>query len=292
MMAQPCRAELTIRGRRGMLTDSGKLALEAHLADCASCRLDQQIFAGLDQESLVEIRDGARLERLSAAARAWAARRRGQSVDAKPGARHARLWAAAAAIFLLAGTAGAATWWMGRQPGRSPHTLPSSQSPRVAAAAPVIAVPLAAAIEPSERPRAVEHAPARPARAAAQVTAASLLRQAGDARREGEAERALTLYRRLQGDFAGTSEATLSQVPLGGLLFERGRAREALAQFDRYLDSVPRGVLVPEALYGRARALAALGDRPEEQRTWQRLLRDFPTSAYAPLARRRIAPSR
>jgi TolA-binding protein len=84
----------------------------------------------------------------------------------------------------------------------------------------------------------------------------------------------------------------LSQVPLGGLLFKRGRAREALAQFDRCLDSVPRGVLVPEALYGRARALAALGDHPEEQRTWQRLLRDFSTSAYAPLARRRIAPSR
>jgi hypothetical protein len=97
-----------------MLTKSGKLALEAHLADCASCRLDQQIFAGLDAESLIDIRDGARLERLSAAARAWAARRQGQFVDGKPGARHARLWAVAAAILLLAGTTVAATWWMGR----------------------------------------------------------------------------------------------------------------------------------------------------------------------------------
>jgi TolA-binding protein len=279
-----------------MLTDSGKLALEAHLADCESCHLDQQIFAGLDEDSVVEIRDGARLERLSATARAWALGRRHGAIDGKKRVWRARGWAAAAAILLLAGAAGAATWWMGRQPGRSPHTVPSRPGPRVVAAAPaappVVAAPPAAAVEPSEQPRAVEPAPPRPARAAAQVTAASLLRQAGDARREGDAERALTLYRRLQSDFAGSPEAMLSQVPLGGLLFERGREREALAQFDRYLDSVPRGVLVPEALYGRARALAALGDRPEEQRAWQRLLRDFPTSAYAPLAGRRIAPSR
>jgi TolA-binding protein len=48
-------------------------------------------------------------------------------------------------------------------------------------------------------------------------------------------------------------------------------------------------VLIPEALYGRGRALTGLGDRAEETRTWQRLLRDFPDSAYAEPARRRLA---
>jgi len=125
----PCRAELALRARRGPLSGSDQLAFAAHLEGCPSCHLDPQLFADLDDDSGVGMRDGARIERLSAAARAWARQR------------------------------------------------PSS----------------------------------------------------------------------------------------------------------------PRAVLVPEALYGRGHALAKAGELLQEQRTWQRLLRDFPTSAYAPLARRRIA---
>jgi outer membrane protein assembly factor BamD (BamD/ComL family) len=35
--------------------------------------------------------------------------------------------------------------------------------------------------------------------------------------------------------------------------------------------------------------LAVLGDRQEERQSWERLLANFPDSAYAPLARRRLA---
>lgn len=304
MIGEPCRAELAIRGRRGMLTDSGKLALDAHLAECASCRVDQDIFADLDEESVVEIRDGARIERLSAVARTWALGQQRAVGGARKPARHARAWAAAA-VLLFAGTAGAAMWWTGRSASRasvaassvSGVRLPSvgrTPEPSPTGAAVTTAAPTDATVDPGERPRALERerTSPRPARAPAGVTADSLLRQAGDARREGDGERALGLYRRLQGEFAGSPEALLSKVPLGNLLLDRGREREALAQFDRYLDATPSGALVPEALYGRARALSAAGDRPEEQRAWQRLLRDFPASAYAPLARRRIADAR
>jgi tetratricopeptide (TPR) repeat protein len=284
-----------------MLTDSGKLALDAHLAECASCRVDQDIIADLDEESVVEIRDGARIERLSAVARTWALGQQRAVGGGRKVVRHARAWAAAAAILLFAGTAGAAMWWTGRSASPAPRAVsPVSgvhfSSPGRApepAPAPAAVAP-AATVDPGERPPALdrERSSSRPARAPAGVSADSLLRQAGDARREGDAERALGLYRRLQGEFAGSPEALLSKVPLGNLLLERGREREALAQFDRYLDATPRGALVPEALYGRARALSAAGDRAEAQRAWQRLLREFPASAYAPLARRRIADAR
>jgi tetratricopeptide (TPR) repeat protein len=148
---------------------------------------------------------------------------------------------------------------------------------------------------PAVAPAPADPAPlarARSPKPTAPLTAAALLRQAGEARRAGDAERALALYGRLQREFPGLAEATLSEVPLGSLLLERGREREARVHIDRYLDAAPRGVLVAEALYGRARALAALGERSEEQQTWQRLLREFPTSAYAPLARRRVSESR
>ena len=75
--------------------------------------------------------------------------------------------------------------------------------------------------------------------------------------------------RRLQQLFPTSSEAVLSAAPLGGLLLERGATLPALAQFDGYLRAAPAGVLVPEALYGRGRALRALGQATEERQTWR-----------------------
>jgi hypothetical protein len=125
-----------------------------------------------------------------------------------------------------------------------------------------------------------------------ETAAGLLLRRAGDARQKGEGDGAITLYRKLQHDFRGSPEAILSTVPLGGLLLDRRLPRAALAQYDLYLSSSHGGLLIPEALYGRGRALAALGDRQEEERNWRRLLGDFPNSAYAPLAQRRLAELR
>jgi TolA-binding protein len=121
------------------------------------------------------------------------------------------------------------------------------------------------------------------------LSPALLLQRANDARRRGDISQAISLYRQLQQMFPTSSEAVLSAAPLGGLLLEHGGARPALEQFDRYLRAAPSGVLVPEALYGRGRALRALGDASEERRTWRRLVQSFPDSPYAPLARRRLA---
>jgi hypothetical protein len=327
-----CRGELVVRAQRGALTDAGQLALAVHLAQCASCRLDQQIFDGFAEEGVVEIRDGARIDRLSASARSWALRQDRSSVSAPPsvsasasasargrsggrrGAPRLRAWAAAALVVFVAGTASAAAWWWQR-PAVAPASLSgASRSQRMAAASgrwsgdrrlaltapgpataeaslvpPVAMVPPPAEAPPAPVPaRRLVRAP----RAGGGATAAALLRQAGDARRAGDQERATALYRKVQRDFAGSSEAVLSTVPLASLLLERGFPRAALAELDRYLAASRGGVLIPEALYGRARALGALGDRAEEQRTWQRLLGDFSESVYAPLARRRLAELR
>jgi TolA-binding protein len=293
MTGEACRAELALRGQRGMLTDSGRLALDAHLADCESCRVDQDVLAGLADESAVDIRDGARIERLSAGARAWARGRQGRVLGIRRGP--SRMWAAAAALVGLAGSAAAATWWVANPPVPTPRTPSFALAPRAPTepwAPPVAGPPILPS--PGSPPAVAGPAPAvaRAARAAPTLTAAALLRQAGDARRSGDTDRAVALYRRLQADFANSSEALLARVALGSLLVERGRARDALLQFDRYLAAAPHGVLTPEALYGRARALTALGDGAAAELAWQRLLRDFPGSAYAPLARRRIAEPR
>ena len=119
-------------------------------------------------------------------------------------------------------------------------------------------------------------------------TAASLLTDASAARRAGETDRAIALYRRLENEFPKSPEAGLAALPLGGLLLDRGEARAALAEFDRHVRG-GQSRLLPEALYGRGRSLAALGNRGEERRTWARLLDQFPQSPYAGHARRRLA---
>jgi TolA-binding protein len=119
-------------------------------------------------------------------------------------------------------------------------------------------------------------------------TPASLLRLAGEARGRGDVESASALYRRLQREYGDTREAAVSSVPWGGILLRQGQAERALEQFDRYLKTEPRGNLLPEALYGRGRALAALGRGADEKQTWRRLLSEMPGSAYESHARRRL----
>ena len=124
------------------------------------------------------------------------------------------------------------------------------------------------------------------------ATAAQLFRKANDARRLGQAQQAIQLYRTLQRDFPSSAEAALSQVSLGGLLLNRASAGAALEQFDHYLAASPGAALAAEALYGRARALQALGRQSEEKRTWQQLLSRFPGCPYRESAHRRLSELR
>jgi TolA-binding protein len=367
-----CRGELVARERRGEMSHQDCLALRAHLADCASCRVARQVYVDLDDASGVDVHDGVRIERMSSAARRWAhAASRSSSRRAWPGRRRLRTLGLAAVAVLLGGTASATAWFWehpgsidlgglgalvglgGRAPGlaarslrghdgsrngprndqwaasaagataQSEGGLPGGpgehQGPREQPAEPATPQPFpagspsppgsalagAASVGPSsdESPvsaRRVGHGPARALALthrterlaqsdAASRSAAEMLREASNARRSGDAARATRLYRSLQHDFPDSSEAVLSSVALGGLLLEQRSPRSALIEFDAYLGSSRGGELVPEALYGRGRALAALGDRQEERRTWQRLLTDFPGSAYGPWARRRLA---
>ncbi|WP_437962339.1 tetratricopeptide repeat protein (plasmid) [Sorangium sp. So ce119] len=228
-------------------------------------------------------------------------------------------WLYAAAAVLLCGVAAAATALVERPaPGPSARRVEPSlravvsraRPPAPSAAAPSEAAPPApdgapapggAALPelaaPAPRPPEAARGPgaeaARGPGAAASSTAAStaeqLFREANDARRAGSTQRAIELYRALQKRFAGSPEATLSLVSLGGLLLNGGSAAAALAQFDRYLGVAGARPLAVEALYGRGRALRALGRSGDEAQTWRRLLREHPSSPYAEHARRRLA---
>ena len=323
-----CRGDLLGQSRRGALTDAGRLALDAHLAACASCRLSRDVLADFDQVDVVDIRDGARIRALVDMARGVPPTESGPSKGPEPPAMvrgeqsspapHAtargrarsqtRLRAAAAAAVLIVcgGSASAAVWWWRRPTPPAPIAVAHrTVAPRVdAPRAPSRpqAAPAAAAETPPPAVRVAVPAPAPRHRAIARNTVApveaphlsagALLAEAGRARGEGQLDRAVSLYRKLQREFPGTPEAQVSTVPLGRLLLDAASPRAALAAFDAYLRDVPRGPLIAEALYGRGRALEALGEDDEERRAWERLVTDHGGSAYAPHARRRLATLR
>ncbi|WP_437298544.1 tetratricopeptide repeat protein [Sorangium sp. So ce426] len=222
-MTAGCRSELLTRVRRGVATEPDRLALDAHLGTCASCRMSWVLALDFDAAGAAEPGDAELLARIVNAAI-------GRAVIDLPcegaPARSAWLYAAAAS-----------------SPGASPTAS----------------------------------------------TAERLFREANDARRAGRSRRAIELYRALQRGFASSPEATLSLVSLGGLLLHDGSPAAALAQFDRYLGVAGPRPLAVEALYGRGRALRALGRAGDEAQAWRRLLREHPGSPYVEHARRRLA---
>ncbi len=158
--------------------------------------------------------------------------------------------------------------------------------PPAARSAPAPIVPPAEAPEPAESPRPGPRPP-RAAAARPAVTAAELFEQAGKLRREGRADAAITVYRRLQETYPAAREAQLSFALAGQLLLKQGRPSDALAQFDRH----PRlgGDVGEEALAGRAAALDQLHRTADAIAAWKSLLERYPGSVYAARARARLA---
>jgi TolA-binding protein len=133
----------------------------------------------------------------------------------------------------------------------------------------------------------------RPARrnpeAQAKAGPAQLFAEANRARRAGDTERAVHLYKKLQRAHPDSSEAKVSYTIMGQLLMHEKEPEAALKQFDGYLGGKDTGSLSEEALIGRARALRQMGKRDQERATLQQLLRAFPRSIHVAYARQRLA---
>jgi TolA-binding protein len=165
----------------------------------------------------------------------------------------------------------------------APVVLPAS---RAAKAAPASARAPSVAVFPSP---ASDAPPTRADDAAPRVDpAAALFADANRARRDGNADRAVTLYRSLQSRYPSSSESELSRALLAQLLLDRGSPEAALAGFDRYLaEDAP--VLGAEALVGRARALEQLGKTTQAAAAWREVQSRFAGSVHARLAATRLA---
>jgi TolA-binding protein len=110
--------------------------------------------------------------------------------------------------------------------------------------------------------------------------------QANAARRSGDHRRAAELYQSLVTRYPATAEARASLLALGRMLLDDGDASGGLRSFEQYLSS--GGALAEDAMLGRALALSHLRRSSDEAQAWSELVHEYPRSAHAERARRRL----
>ncbi|HEY3253890.1 MAG TPA: tetratricopeptide repeat protein [Polyangiaceae bacterium] len=126
--------------------------------------------------------------------------------------------------------------------------------------------------------------PSKAASADEKLSSSELFARANQARRKGDIEQAISLYERLGRAYPSSLEAADAKILSGNLLLSQRSPRAALRQFEDY----HAGALSLEALWGRARALREL-ESPDERAVLVELIRDYPDSAYAKAAEKRLA---
>lgn len=303
------------RELRGELDDAERDRLEAHLAQCATCRLERQLRADF---ALELSRDSVPSE-IAALVDGLAKRdveRPAVARSRAPRTRLVLLSAAAALTLVAAAFASTETGQrviaplFGRPAAVSSYgeAPPTAAKPTLVAALPRIAEapPPAPSSMPAPSPSTVNPQPppaplvvplpapvpvAQPASSPlAAETPASLLGAETEARRRGDTARVLDLHAELVGRYPQSREAQVSRMAVARLLLDHGDAAGALSGFDAYL-RVGSGELREDALAGRATALDRLGRTDEGRRAWMALLDQYPNTAYGAHARSRVEAS-
>lgn len=179
-----------------------------------------------------------------------------------------------------------------RAPGKVVPTSPPAPRKSVPAPAMPAPEPEAPPLQPTRATRSADTHPL-PERETEPVvdTSATLFAEASLARRQGDATRAMALYSELLKRFPGAAEADSAEIALGMLSLQSGAAAQGLSHFERYLRERPGGQLAVEALWGKTRALAALGREAEARRDLLVLVNRYPRSTYATAARAKLGMS-
>jgi tetratricopeptide (TPR) repeat protein len=288
--------DLSARARRGELHDADRRRLRLALESSLEARLLHRAGCEFDAGDTVLPGDDELADRI--------ARRTLAGRDIHRRSR-ARVWIfAAAAACMTAGAAAAVgpiTRALGGNDGKSegravkvkvdppPRRAPAPAERVIPETAPSLSASAATELEaPSpERPKLLTEPAGPKPRVGAQSAddASSLFARANLARREQRIEEAIVLYQQVERRFPRSAEARASGIALGTLQLKAANASASLRHYRRYLAENPNGELSPEALWGEAQSLSALGRTNEARQSWRLLIERFPESVYAKSAR-------
>jgi len=121
------------------------------------------------------------------------------------------------------------------------------------------------------------------------LTAEQLLLQAQSFRLNRQWKDAAGAYGKIIELYPDAYEAMSSMVSLAGIKLNKlNSPGEALKWYDRYLELYPGRPLMPEAVFGKANALRALGKNNMEADTLRLFINKFPDTIQAQEARKRL----
>lgn len=288
--------------RRAELTAEEQRRLRANIQFSLEVRLMSEILPEFERESRVRPGDDLLLARINAGALA-ALGARPAPVKA-PAKRRMVMLLVAAAVLLVAGLAGA--WLGGIRVRPAPAPTPASESSAIKPAVkakphakpkpsaviepvtPVVPLEEVAPLTPSSPP-STSASPIHEPKAVAPESASELFIRANRLRRQGRAGEAAVLYEFLLDQYPSAREVGPTRLALGKYL-QAKQPERALAQY-RALASAG-GPLRAEALWGISELASARGDRAVASQALADLLREFPDSPYAEVARERATHDR
>jgi tetratricopeptide (TPR) repeat protein len=189
--------------------------------------------------------------------------------------------AAAAAVALFAGGAIAAVWYATREEPAEPLAEAVRETPREVIVAPSL----------PEEPDPVLPQEPEPAKRAKKLEAPEdLLAKANELRGQKQWGAAEKTYSRVMRAHPRSQAAYVAAIAAAALRLEHlDDAHGALLLYEKARAISPNGALEADVLFGIAGAHRALGDRADEKRTLEHLLRKYPKSVFVPAAKKRIA---
>jgi hypothetical protein len=303
-MSQIEPTDLLCRSRREELSFDEQRRLKESLEHSFEVRLMSQMLSELESESSVRRGDDALLARITASALGTPHR--------APRKRPAlTMLLVAAAVLLIAGLAGAMIG--GARPARAVEELKNffsdwpgkvTKRPRPRAVLPITKPMPSQATLPEPAPSGVADvarevpsaqpspAPSHPVarragdepKAATASSASALFARANLLRRQGHGVEAAGLYQQLLELYPSSREVGPTRLALAKY-FQAKQPEQALAQYR--LVAGGGGALRAEALWGISETATSLGERALSEQALADLIREFPDSPYAEVARAR-----
>lgn len=166
------------------------------------------------------------------------------------------------------------------------HAKTETRSTSKAIVAPSVS-PVEAETAPEQDPESFPPPDAPRRKATPPPSADELLRTAQDALAAKDTAGAIRKYSALVRHHPRSAQARAARVSLGRLQLSSGRAKKALAQFDRYLESSGGG-LRREAELGRIDALRTLGRTTAHRRAVEAFLEAHPNTVHAGRLRKQL----
>jgi len=300
-MSQVEPTDLLCRSRREELSADEQRRLNEALQHSLEVRLMSEVLSALESDSRVRPRDEALLARITANALG--------KPQELPRRRHTfSMLLVAAAVLLVAGLAGAVLG--GAQPARAvqalqnffsdlpreevakrvrprsvqPKTKPMPSNAVQAAPEPVAVQEMVSEIPSAEPVPPPPAAVSQPKAGTAFRSASELFARANLRRRQGHGAEATSLYQLLLEQYPNAREVAPSRLALAKY-FQAKQPAQALAQFRQVASA--GGALRAEALWGISETATHLGDAAVAEQALADLLREFPESPYAEVARAR-----